>query len=103
MSEKEVRMQTHDGDTYTQAQHEKEMTRLEIQCKRWFIAFLIVLCMLFGTNLAWVIYENSFQDVVVTQDADSGIGGNATIYSGTGDVDVGQSQTDNQNPGEAGQ
>lgn len=88
---------------YTQGQHEKEMTRLEIQCKRWFIAFMVVLGMLFATNLAWVIYENSFQDVVVTQDADSGIGGNATIYSGTGDVDVGQSTTDNQDPGQAGQ
>ena len=32
---------------YTAAQHERELTRIEIQAKRWFIAFLIVLCMLF--------------------------------------------------------
>ena len=104
MSEKEVRMQNHDGDIYTQAQHEKEMTRLEIQCKRWFIAFLIVLCMLFGTNLAWVIYENSFQDVVVTQDGYVE-GSGANYLNGTGEMTYGgsQSQTDNQNPGEAGQ
>lgn len=51
---------------YTEAQHEREMTRLETQCKRWFIAFMVVLVMLFGTNLAWVIYEMSFVDVETT-------------------------------------
>lgn len=89
---------------YTQGQHEKEMTRLEIQCKRWFIAFMVVLGMLFATNLAWVIYENSFQDVIVTQEAQSELGGDATLYgTGIGDVSVGQSTTDNQDPGQAGQ
>ena len=68
------------NDTYTRWQHEREMTRIETQSTRWFIAFLIVLVMLFGTNLAWVIYENSFQDVVVTQEAESGEGGTATNY-----------------------
>ena len=51
---------------YTEAQHEREMTRLEVQCKRWFIAFLVVLAMLFVTNAAWVIYEMSFVDVETT-------------------------------------
>lgn len=53
------------------AQHEKEMTRMETANKRWFIAFIIVLCMLFATNAGWVIYENQFQDVVVTQENDN--------------------------------
>lgn len=43
--------------TYTAAQHEREMTRIEIQSQRWFAAFLVVLCMLFMTNAGWVIYE----------------------------------------------
>ena len=43
--------------TYTAAQHEREMTRIEIQSDRWFTAFLLVLCMLFITNAGWVIYE----------------------------------------------
>ena len=42
---------------YTAAQHEREMTRIEIQSNRWFTAFLLVLCMLFMTNAGWVIYE----------------------------------------------
>lgn len=94
-------------DIYTQAQHEKEMARLEIQCKRWFIAWLVTFAVLMtaliGTNLAWVIHENQYQDVVVTQEVDTGFGGgDATIYSGTGDVSIGQSETDDPNPGEAG-
>lgn len=83
---------------YTGWQHEREMTRLEIQCKRWFIAFLIVLIMLFGSNLAWIIYENSFQEVYVEQFADGSDGGDATIYSGTGDVNIGEGETGNPNP-----
>lgn len=42
---------------YTAAQHEREITRIEIQSQRWFTAFLLVLCMLFMTNAGWVIYE----------------------------------------------
>ena len=92
------------NETYTKWQHEREMTRLETQCKRWFIAFMVVLVMLFGTNLAWVIYENSFQDVVVTQEADSGENGDAINYgAGIGDVNVGQSEADNPDSGEEGQ
>lgn len=97
-------MNEHTGDIYTQSQHEKEMTRLEVQCKRWFIAFLIVLAMLFVTNAAWIIYENSFQDVVVTQDANSGEGGDAKVYGvGIGDLNYGQSETDNPDQSETGQ
>ena len=42
---------------YTAAQHEREMTRIEIQTKRWFTAFLVVLCLLFMTNAGWILYE----------------------------------------------
>lgn len=71
-------------ETMTTAQHEKEMTRMETANKRMFIAFLIVLVMLFATNIAWIIYENQFQDVVVTQEADTWDGGN-NYMNGTGE------------------
>lgn len=95
-------MSEHTEDIYTRAQHEKEMTRLEVQCKRWFIAFLVVLGMLFATNLAWTIYENQYQDVVVTQDAF--VDGNGANYiNGTGDMTYGrQSTPDNSDTCEEG-
>ena len=71
------------------AQHEKEMTRMETANKRMFIAFLIVLVMLFVTNAAWIVYENQFQDVVVTQENDKAannyIGNDGDIYNGQAD------------------
>ena len=72
----------------TTAQHEKEMTRMETANKRMFIAFLIVLVMLFATNIAWIIYENQFQDVMVTQEADTWDGGN-NYMNGTGEFSYG--------------
>ena len=91
-------------ETYTRWQYEREMTRLEIQCKRWFIAFMVVLSMLFVTNAAWVVYENSFQDVVITQDGYAE--GNGRNYlNGTGEMslDGQQSEADNPDQGEAGE
>ena len=41
---------------YTAAQHEREMTRIETQSDRWFISFLIVLCLLVLTNVGWSAY-----------------------------------------------
>jgi hypothetical protein len=67
----------------SEAQHEKEMTRMETVNKRWFIAFLVVLVMLFASNLAWVIYESQFQDVTITQEADTGENGQ-NYLNGTG-------------------
>ena len=76
-------------ETMTTAQHEKEMTRMETANKRMFIAFLIVLVMLFVTNAAWIVYENQFQDVVVTQEndkaANKSIGNDGDIYNGQAD------------------
>lgn len=42
---------------YSAAQHEREMTRIEIQSNRWFTAFMLMLCLLFITNAGWVVYE----------------------------------------------
>lgn len=65
--------------------HEGEMFRLERLNKRWFIAFLIVLVMLFVTNGAWVIYEMQYKDEVWTYEVqqDSGEGGTNTYTDNT--------------------
>lgn len=77
----------------TEAQHEKEMTRMETANRRWFVAFMVVLVMLFVSNLAWVIYESQFQDVVVTNTAESDYGGTATtLGTGMGDLYYGEGE-----------
>ena len=74
--------------------HEWEMFRMERMNKRWFIAFLIVLAMLFATNIGWVIYESQFVEEVITQEVDTGDG--AAVVSGTGDAIYGEGKTDGQ-------
>ena len=58
--------------------HESAMARSEWHNKRLWIVIIVLIGALIGTNLAWIIYENSFEDYVVTeeydveQDADGG-------------------------------
>lgn len=66
--------------------HESDMARAERHTKTliWVIVLLIVL--LVGSNVGWMIYENSFEDVNTTeeyqieQDAESG--NNNSIING---------------------
>ena len=64
--------------------HEAEMDRLERINKRFFILLLIVFLAFIGTNLGWILYESQYEDVVVTQDVDTGDG--TAVVSGTGDA-----------------
>ena len=82
-------------ETMTVSQHEKEMTRMETANKRWFIAFLIVLFMLFGTNIGWVIYESQYEDIEITQSNDYA----PNNFIGN-DGDINNGQTDYKGPGE---
>ena len=56
--------------------HESAMARAERHSKRLWIVVLVLIGALIGANLAWVIYENSFEEYAITQDveqdADSG-------------------------------
>ena len=80
--------------------HEGEMSRMERVNKRWFIAFLIVLVMLFVTNAAWIIYESQYEKVLITQEVDTGEG--AAVISGTGDATYGQGTSGDYGQGEEG-
>ena len=78
--------------------HEGEMTRLERINKRWFIAFLVVLVMLFVTNAGWIVYENQFEDIRIEQDGTTD-GGGSNYFNGTGELSIyGESETGDQNP-----
>lgn len=48
--------------------HEDHMARQERHIKRLWILCLVIFVALIGTNAGWIWYENSFEDIVVTQD-----------------------------------
>lgn len=48
---------------------EGEMARAERHIKRLWIALLLCLAVLFGTNIGWLIYESQFETYMVEQDS----------------------------------
>lgn len=52
------------------AAHEIAIATSERHSKRLWIVILVLIVALLGTNLAWIIYENSFDDYVITQDVE---------------------------------
>lgn len=75
--------------------YESSMARLERIIKRLWILCIICFMALVGSNVAWIYYEAQFEDVVVTQDVDSGFA--PAVISGTGDVTYGTGQTNSEN------
>lgn len=70
------------------AAHESALARSERHNKRLWIVILVLIGALIGTNLAWIIYESQFEDVITTeeynveQDADGGGDNNSIINGG---------------------
>lgn len=54
--------------------HEASMARMERQSKRLWIAVLLLIVLLVGTNAAWLYYESQLGTVYqeVTQESDNG-------------------------------
>lgn len=52
------------------AQHEKDQNRLMSIIKSLIAVVLVLIVLLVGSNIAWIIYENSFEDYVITQDVE---------------------------------
>ena len=74
--------------------HEGEMNRLERINRRQFVLILILILALVGTNLAWIVYENSFTDVETTIEAEQD--GSGVNIVGGGDISYGtEGQSDN--------
>ena len=78
---------------------ESALAKLEKANVRLWIVVIILIVALVGTNAGWIYYENSFQDVVVTQEVDAESDGNSDLNINTvgGDYNGGESthQTDN--------
>ena len=69
--------------------HESSMARMERQIKRLWIAVLLLIVLLVGTNAAWLYYENQWETVEkweITQENDGGynnyIGNDGDIVNG---------------------
>ena len=80
--------------TISYAAHEGMMARMERTIRRLWILCIILILLLAGSNAAWIWYESQFMDesLTVTQDLDSGNGGDAVINDG---VHInGESETD---------
>ena len=91
------------------AAHEAALARSERNSKRMWIVILVLILALIGTNLAWIIYENSFEEVITTteeyydveQDADGGGDNNSIINGGVinGEAENNvQEENNDQNP-----
>jgi len=74
--------------------YEANMARMERINKRLVIMCMILITLLFVSNVAWIYYESQFEDATttVTQELDSSDGGSAIINDG---VHInGENQTD---------
>ena len=74
--------------------HEASISRMERQAKRLWIAVLLLIVLLVGTNAAWLYYENQLETAEkweITQENDGGYNN----YIGN-DCDIVNGETDNQ-------
>ncbi len=78
------------------AWHEGDMARMERANKRLWIVIIILIVALIGSNAGWLYYENSFEDVTVEQEVDTGMG-DAYVH-GVGDIYYGENQTESESP-----
>lgn len=66
--------------------HESITTKLERTIEKLWILCIILIILLVGTNIAWIYYENQFEDTVVTQENTDGVnnyvGNDGDIFNG---------------------
>ena len=70
--------------------HESAMARSERHSKRLWIVIIVLIGALIGTNLAWIVYESQFEDVVTTTEenilVDADDNGVANYIGNDGDI-----------------
>lgn len=79
--------------------HESAMARSERHNKRLWIVILVLIGALIGTNLAWIIYENSFEEVITTEEiiVDAEDNGNANYIGQDGNIYNGEDYSKENN------
>lgn len=76
---------------------ESSQARMERVNKRLWILCIILIVSLLGTNGAWIYYENQFEDVVVTQEAQADGESDINLQSIGGDYYGRESESDSKN------
>lgn len=69
--------------------HESAMARAERQSKRLVAVIILLIVLLVGSNICWIAYENSFEDVVTTEEnivVDADENGIANYVGNDGDI-----------------
>lgn len=73
-------------DSVSYIVYESALARAERSVKRLWVAILVLIVFLVGTNGAWLWYESRFEDVVITQENADGynnyIGNDGDINNG---------------------
>lgn len=72
------------------------MARFERTIKRLWIVILVLILLLAASNGAWIWYESQFVDEYVMQEVDTGNGD--AFVAGIGDINYGESQTNDPSP-----
>lgn len=77
--------------------HEGIVAKMERANRRLWILCIVLILLLAGTNGAWIYYESQFieETLTVTQDVDSGGGGDAIVNDG---VHINGESTTDSNP-----
>ena len=78
---------------------ESTSARLERINKRLWIALLVLIVALIGTNAGWIYYENQFEDTVITQEVEAQSDGDSDLNIRTvgGDFYGGESEGNTNN------
>ena len=68
--------------------HESSMVRAERQAKRLIAIIILLIVLLVGSNIGWLIYENSFEDIVTSEEiiVDAEENGIANYIGNDGDI-----------------
>lgn len=79
-------------ETVSYYDHQEQLAREERHTTRWQIFAWVLFAVLVLSNAGWIIYESTFQDVVVTDNTQDG--GGTNIISG-GDLQYGSEAENN--------
>ena len=66
--------------------HEGVLARMERTIKRLWILCIVLIVLFVGTNAGWLYYESSYEEVVVTQEAENDSGSIHLNGTGSGNI-----------------